>query len=467
MVAAVGTGLKMNRWKEPPGGPMQDLGRWIAEHRVTEVECLVPDMSGVPRGKILPAQRFVQSLTDRGLRLPESIFVQTVTGDYPEEDITNEANGDIYLRPDPATVRLVPWYDEPTALVISDSFHADGRPVDISPRQVLRRVLALYEQKGWKPIVAPELEFFLVKPNPDPDEPLSPPVGRSGRAETGRQSYGVDAVNEFDPLFEQVYDYCKVQGLDVDTLSHEAGAGQMEINFNHGEALDLADQVFLFKRTVRQVGIRHNVYATFMAKPMQNEPGSAMHIHLNLLDSAGGQNLFADPDGSDTAMFRHFIGGLRKYLPTAMLLFAPNVNSYRRIVPDYDAPINVHWGYDNRTVGLRVPHSGHRSRRVENRLAGADANPYLAIAGSLACGYLGIQEKIDPGKPIEGSGYTRAHSLPRHLPEALEKMRLAKPLRDVLGEDFIAALMAVKEHEWDAYQRVVSSWEREHLLLNV
>jgi glutamine synthetase len=239
------------------------------------------------------------------------------------------------------------------------------------------------------------------------------------------------------------------------------------VNFNHGEALELADQTFLFKRTVRQIAMRMGVYATFMAKPMQNEPGSAMHIHQNIVDAKTGQNLFADDRGEDTQLFRWYIGGLRKYLPAAMLLFAPNVNSYRRLVPDFDAPINVHWGRDNRTVGLRVPESGQAARRVENRLAGADANPYLAIAGSLACGWLGIVNKVDPGEPINGSGYTRAHSLPRHLPDALEKLKGARQIRELLGEDFCEAFMAVKEAEWDAYQRVVSSWEREYLLLNV
>jgi glutamine synthetase len=439
---------------------------WMKHNGITEVECLVPDMSGVPRGKILPAGKFLSS-REGGLRLPESIFVQTVTGEYPEEGVTSPANGDVYLTPDFHTLRLVPWYDEPTAQVINDCIYASGEPVTISPRNVLRRILSLYEERGWKPIVAPELEFFLVKSNTDPDYPLEPPLGRSGRPETGRQSYGIDAVNEFDPLFEQVYAFCEAQRLDIDTLSHEAGAAQMEINFNHGDALELADQVFLFKRTVRQVAMRHGLYATFMAKPMQNEPGSAMHIHQNLIDEATGTNLFAQPDGEDTELFRSYIGGLRKYLPSAMLLFAPNVNSYRRLVPDYDAPINVHWGRDNRTVGLRVPDSKAPARRVENRLAGADANPYLAIAGSLACGWLGVAEDIDPGKPIEGSGYTRAHSLPRQLPDAIQKLSQTRALREILGEDFVLALSAVKEAEWEAYQRVVSSWEREYLLLNV
>jgi glutamine synthetase len=332
---------------------------------------------------------------------------------------------------------------------------------------VLRRVLDLYAERGWRPIVAPELEFFLVQVNTDPDYPLVPPVGRSGRPETGRQAYGIDAVNEFDPLFEEIYDFCEAQEIDIDTLAHEAGAAQMEINFNHGEAMEVADQAFLFKRTVRQTALRHKVYATFMAKPLADEPGSAMHIHQSLLDRRTGKNLFAHKNGADTVLFRSHIAGLQRFLPSAMPLLAPNVNSYRRLLPWSDAPINVHWGLDNRTVGLRVPVSAPASRRIENRLAGADANPYLCIAASLACGYIGMAEKMKPSKPIEGDAYKLAHTLPRTLYDALNRLNASKPLRNVLGERFIRAVNAVKQTELNAYQRVISSWEREHLLLNV
>jgi glutamine synthetase len=450
------------------GDSAEAFEAWIRGRAITEVDCLVPDVSGIPRGKILPAAKFLQSVGDRALRIPEAIFVQTISGDYPpEEDVTNPANADVYLRPDLETIRLVPWYVEPTAQVIADCVYADGTPVDISPREVLRRVLRLYERQGWKPIVAPELEFFLVKTNTDPDYPLEPPIGRSGRPETARQAYGIDAVNEFDPLFEDVYDFCDRQDIDIDSLSHEAGAAQMEINFNHGDALGLADQVFLFKRTVRQTALRHKVYATFMAKPMQNEPGSSMHIHQSVHDKQTGANLFAATDDSDTPMFLAHIAGLQKYLPAAMPLLAPNVNSYRRLLRHSDAPINVQWGRDNRTTGLRVPVSSAASRRVENRIAGADANPYLAIAASLAAGYLGAMEKLEPTEPVVGSAYDRAHTLPRHLSDALTKLSRSRPLRKVLGERFVSALSHVKQHEYDAYQRVISSWEREFLLLNV
>jgi glutamine synthetase len=447
---------------------MSSLSEFIGQHRITEVECLVPDLSGIARGKILPAEKFLRILRERGLRMPEAIFIQTVTGEYPDdEDVTSPANFDIYMVPDERTIRLVPWYKEPTAQVISDCVYADGSPVDISPRWVLKRVLELYDERGWQPIVAPELEFFLVQINKDPDYPLVPPVGRSGRTESGRQAYGIDAVNEFDPIFEDVYDYCEAQNIDIDTLTHEAGAAQIEINFNHGDPLALADQVFLFKRTVRETAVRHNVYATFMAKPMQGEPGSAMHIHQSIIDKETGRNLCATSDGEDTPLFLSHVAGLQKYLPSAMPLLAPNVNSYRRLVAGSDAPINVHWGRDNRTVGFRVPVSTPESRRVENRVAGADANPYLAIATSLACGYLGMVQGLEPTDPVKGSAHRLAFTLPRHQSDAINKFNASKPLREIFGERFIAAVTHVKQAEYDAYQRVISSWERENLLLNV
>lgn len=447
---------------------MQEIEEFLKEHRIDEVECLVPDMAGIARGKILPAQRFLQGMARNGLRLPEAVFVQTVTGDYPDDGIvTSAAMGDIYLVPDPSTIRIVPWYDEPTAQIICDPYHIGGKPVEIASRTVLKRVLNLYEERGWVPDVAPELEFFLVDVNTDPDYPLISPIGRSGRRETSRQSYGVDAVNEFDPLFEDVYDFCEAQDIDIDTLSHEGGAAQMEMNFNHGPALKLADQAFQFKRTVREAGLRHKVYATFMAKPMQGQPGSSMHIHQSLVGAKNGRNLFSQRDGKDSKLFHNHIAGLQKHLPAMMPLLAPNVNSYRRLVRDSDAPINTHWGYDNRSVGLRVPHSEPEDRRVENRVVGADANPYLAIAASLACGYLGMTERLKPRAPVEGSAYRLAHTLPRTLFDALHRFNGSRSVKKVLGAKFVDAVTLVKETELDAYQQVISSWEREHLLLNV
>lgn len=445
---------------------MVEIEPWLKERGITEVECVVADINGIARGKILPGYKFLRSL-EEGLRLPESIFIQTVTGDYPEEEVIDPVDRDVRLRPDPATIRLVPWYEEATAQVIADCFHHDGSPVEIASRHVLRRVMALYAAKGWRPAVAPELEFYLTRINEDPDYPLQPPVGRSRRPETGRSSYGIEAANEFDPVFEDVYDWCEAQEIDIDTLTHEAGAGQMEINFNHGEPLELADQAFMFKRTVRQAALKHGIYATFMAKPMEGEPGSSMHIHHSLYDRATGRNLFAGEGGPYSELFLQYIAGLQKYLPAAMPLLAPNINSYRRLRRYSTAPINTQWGVENRTAGLRVPESGPEARRVENRVAGADANPYLAIAASLACGWLGIEQGLEPTDPIKGSAYRLAQTLPQQMPEGLRKLSASAPLKECLGEAFVEALLAVKQAEHEAYQNVISSWEREHLLLNV
>jgi glutamine synthetase len=444
-----------------------ELKEWLKEHRITEVEMMVPDMAGIARGKILPTKKFLSGLDNDTLRLPESVFGQMVTGaDADTKALTYQAP-DMILVPDADTICVVPWYREPTAQVVCDCHDRKDKPVMVAPRQILKNVLALYKEKGWHPIVAPELEFFLAQKNIDPDYPLLPPAGKSGRPQTGRQAYSIDAVNEFDPLFEDMYDYCEAQDIGIDSLIHEDGVAQVEINFNHGDPLQLADHTFLFKRTVRHAALRHDIYATFMAKPYEAEPGSAMHIHQSIVD-VKGRNLFSSKGGKDTRLFMAYIAGLQKNLPAAMPLIAPYVNSYRRLVRYLSAPVNTHWGHENRTVGLRIPESEAKNRRIENRVPGADANPYLAIAATLACGYLGMVQNLSPTKPMEGNAYeSMRYQLPRHLLDAIQRFRASQDLRELLGEGFVDLYSDVKASEHDAYQQVISPWERQHLLLNV
>jgi glutamine synthetase len=445
-----------------------ELEQWLNEHRVTEIECLVPDLTGVARGKILPREKFTE---DRGMRLPEAVVAMGVTGEFPEEgpyyDVISPNDMDMHLRPDPSTVRIVPWAVDPTAQVIHDCYNKHGELIAFAPRSVLRRVCELFAAEGWGPVVAPEIEFYLVARNTDPDIPLKPPIGRSGRAETSRQAYSIDAVNEFDPLFEDVYEYCEKMELNVDTLIHEVGAGQMEINFFHDHPLGLADEVFMFKRTVREVALRHDMYATFMAKPIAGEPGSAMHIHQSVVDAATGRNLFSNEDGTPSQAFYWYIGGLQRYIPAAMALFAPYVNSYRRLARFTAAPINIQWGTDNRTVGIRSPLAAPAARRIENRVIGADANPYVALAATLACGYLGMKNRIEPAAECKGDAYLGDYQLPRSLDEALQLLRKEKDLAVVLGEAFVTVYTEVKEIEVAEFMKVISPWEREHLLLHV
>ncbi len=281
---------------------MERIDEFLRKHHITEIEAIIPDMAGTARGKIIPRSKFESG---ESMRLPQAVMIQTVTDDYPDHGtFTGITDPNMVCVPDASTIRLIPWATDPTAQVIHDCVHFDGTPVAISPRRVLRQVLQKYADQGWRPVVAPELEFFLVDVNRDPDLPLQPPVGRIGRAETGRQAYSIDAVNEFDPLFEDIYEYYELQELEVDTLIHEVGAAQMEINFLHGNALNLADRVFLFKHTVREAALRHKMYAIFMAKPMENEPGSAMHVHQSVVDEdTGRSNLFSDRNGEATGLF--------------------------------------------------------------------------------------------------------------------------------------------------------------------
>ncbi|MBI3154909.1 MAG: glutamine synthetase [Burkholderiales bacterium] len=444
------------------------LEQWLDDKGVTEIECLVPDLTGVARGKILPREKFTE---DRGMRLPEAVVAMGVTGVFPSEgpyfDVISPTDHDMHLRPDPSTVRIVPWATDPTAQVIHDCYDRAGNLIPYAPRSVLRRVCELYAAEGLDPVVAPEIEFYLVARNADPDVPLKPPIGRSGRSETSRQAYSIDAVNEFDPLFEDVYDWCNRMELNVDTLIHEIGAGQMEINFFHAHPLGLADEVFLFKRTLREAALRHDMYATFMAKPIAGEPGSAMHVHQSLVRRSDGRNLFSKEDGSTSPEFHWFIGGLQRYIPACMALFAPYVNSYRRLARYTAAPINIQWGTDNRTVGIRSPVAPPAARRIENRVIGADANPYVALAATLACGYLGLKHRIDPSPECKGDAYLADYQLPRSLGEALALLRGERELAGVLGENFVTVYSEIKEVEYAEFMKVISPWEREHLLLHV
>jgi glutamine synthetase len=365
--------------------------------------------------------------------------------------------------PDIKSICVAPGFRTPTAFVVADALHRSGEQFEVAPRYVLKRILAKYAEMGWEMVVAPELEFYLTEVNSDPDLPIVPPRGRSGRAESSPQPYGLESVTEFEDIIEEIYDNAEIASLQLDTMIHEGGTAQLEINFNHGEPVAVCDQVVIFKRIVRQVALKHGVYATFMAKPMESQPGSAMHLHISAQDK-NGTNLFGTAEGL-TPDFHHFVGGLQRYLPEVVPLFAPNVNSFRRMRPAHSAPINVQWGLDNRSCGLRIPVSSPRNTRIENRLPGADANPYIAIAATLAAGYIGLRDKVEPLPLIHSNAYNQARTLPRNLDGALKQMINCQPIIDLLGESFINAFYQIKMNELEAYDEVISSWERDHLLL--
>ncbi len=437
---------------------------YIGNRRVDEVECVIGDIAGVARGKAMPAAKFAKQTN---YFLPNSIFLQTITGEWADNPFDAFTEPDMILEPDWSTATAAPWTADVTLQVIHDAKDQLGNPVGFSPRNVLRRIVKLYNDQGWTPVVAPEMEFFLTARNIDPNLPVEPPMGRTGRKAAGKQAYSLSAVDEYGKVIDDIYDFAEAQGLEIDGILQEGGAGQIELNLAHGDPVRLADDVFFFKRLIREAALRHDCFATFMAKPIAGEPGSAMHIHTSVVDMKTGKNIFSGPKGVETDAFQHFIGGLQKHLGAGVALFAPYVNSYRRYVPDFAAPINLEWGRDNRTTGLRVPISSHAARRVENRLPGMDCNPYLGIAATLACGYLGLMNKVMPRPEFSGNAYIDSDEIPTTLGDALDLLEEDTALTEVMGADFCKVYDSVKRNEYKEFQQVISPWEREHLLLNV
>ncbi len=438
--------------------------RFTEGRRIDEVECIIADIAGVARGKAMPASKFA---TQKNYFLPNSIFLQTITGEWADNPSGLFTEPDMILVPDFTTTTAAPWTADITLQVIHDAYDQAGAFVPTAPRNVLRRIIALYNARGWTPVVAPEMEFFLTARNIDPNMPVIPPMGRSGRRAAGKQAYSMSAVDEYGKVIDDIYDFAEAQGFEIDGILQEGGAGQVEINLAHGDPIRLADEIFFFKRLIREAALRHDCFATFMAKPIEGEPGSAMHIHHSVVDTDTGRNIFSDIEGAETEPFLHFIAGLQNHLPAAVALLAPYVNSYRRYVPDFAAPINLEWGRDNRTTGLRIPISAPEARRVENRLAGMDCNPYLGLAASLACGYLGLMEGVTPRAECTGDAYMAETDLPYNLGDALDLLEEDTALRDVLGEEFCLVYDSVKRNEYKEFLQVISPWEREHLLLNV
>ena len=437
---------------------------YIGDRRVDEVECVIGDIAGVARGKAMPAAKFAHQTN---YYLPNSIFLQTITGEWADNPFDAFTEPDMILEPDFTTATAAPWTADVTLQVIHDAKDQEGNLVAYAPRNVLRRIVQLYADQGWTAVVAPEMEFFLTARNIDPNQPVIPPMGRSGRRAAGKQAYSLSAVAAYGTVIDDIYDFAEAQGLEIDGILQEGGAGQIELNLAHGDPIRLADDVFFFKRLIREAALRHDCFATFMAKPIAGEPGSAMHIHTSVIDSKTGKNIFSDKKGDETEAFMHFIAGMQNHLTGAIAVLAPYVNSYRRYVPDFAAPINLEWGRENRTTGLRIPISSPAGRRVENRLPGMDVNPYLGIAATLACGYLGLMEKRAPRPEFTSNAYIDSDDIPTNMGDALDLLEEDKALCEVFGNDFVKVYDSVKRNEYKEFLQVISPWEREHLLLNV
>ncbi|MFF2509068.1 glutamine synthetase family protein [Streptomyces sp. NPDC058067] len=440
----------------------------LAADGIDVVRVTYPDLIGTDRARDVLLDH-LPSARDHGLA-----FCRAVYHTSPQGDVVPVAGGldaglpDVTVRPDLSTLRALPWEPGVAWCLGESTDPATGSPSPESPRDLLRSVLARCEQAGLRPVVGPELEYFLLEPD------TAAPTGwrRYGQGVTGAvytAGLRADADNHLLPALRRLRD------LDIGVISgnHEFDAGQFEINLNHSEAMDAADRAFLFKAAVKELARKEGKLATFMAKPFNDAGGSGFHLHFSgesaesADDSAtgtgAGHNVFDDPTGayglSDTA--RHAVAGILAHAPALAALLNPTVNSYKRFGPDTLAPWLVDWGLDNRSAMVRVPPERGCGTRLELRLGDASANPYLAVAALCAAAVLGIQDGNEPPAPLEGYGYDPEKSppLPTTLPAALDALEADDALTEVLGKAFTASFLSYKRNEVERFNHHVTDWE--------
>lgn len=452
------------------GESLREVRAFLAEFPDTQaVDVIFADLAGVVRGKRYPVADLSRIFGD-GLAFPASSFLLDTAGANTDAGGRGFSDGDpdCFAVPIPDTLDRVPWSAQPLAQVLLTCRQRDGQPLFFEPRNVLARVAQKLKSKlGLTACVAFELEFYLIDRARGaagaPQPPFSPATGERDRA---TQVYGMDQVDAFGTVLTDIVESCRAQGVPTGAISAEYAPGQFEINLRHVEdPLAAADDCVLFKRAVKGVARKYDMQATFMAKPYPEEAGNGMHLHISLFD-AQGRNVLDDGSGGISDSFRHALGGLLATLPEAMAFLAPNINSYRRYQPDIFVPIRRSWAEENRSVALRVPLGSGTAKRVEHRMPGADANPYLTLAALLAGMHHGIANKLDPGPPASGNAATAFDpGLPMRPRRALQRLRRGKLLRDYLGKDYVDLYVQAKEAEYESFEAAITPQEYQWYLL--
>jgi glutamine synthetase len=450
----------------PVGRPEEARAFLEANPDVEAVQLVLTDANGVGRGKNI-AREELDGLYGSGRNVAGSILGLDITGEDVEETglVWEVGDADQTCRPVPGSLSRAPWLARPTAQVLGTMFELDGRPAVADPRHVLARAVQRLQSSGFTPVVAVELEFYLLQRGSDGR--LQPAGGLiTGTPSRRIDAYGLGRLDDMSPLFDELYGAARSQGLPVRTLMSEYAPGQFEVTLEHrADALRAVDEAVLFKRAVRGIAARHGCVACFMAKPFAGMAGSGMHLHASLADHTG-RNAFASDDPAGTELLRHAIGGMRDTLADGMAVFAPHANSYRRFRAMSYAPVAATWGVNNRSVSLRVPAGPPASRHVEHRVAGADANPYLVAALVLGGMRHGIERRIDPGPAVRGNGYAQAQSgdLPTQWHAALELAARSEFLADALGPEFLSVFLAIKRRESEKFGALVSDRDYEWYL---
>lgn len=440
---------------------------------IESFDLLISDLNGVLRGKRIPRDNLVRAYRN-GINLPASLFALDINGNTIEETGLGLATGDSdrVCRPLPGTLMPTPWLREGRqAQLLMTMQEIDGRPFFADPRQVLGHVLAGFSARGLTPVVALELEFYLVDRRRD-DLGLAQPPCSPGTGERATQSqlYSINELDEYADFLEEIQQAAIEQQLPLDTALKECAPGQFEINLIHcDDALKACDSAVLLKRLIKGVALNHGFEATFMAKPYGNEAGSGAHVHISLIDGEG-HNIFAsdDEDPLGTPALKQAIAGLLELMPASMAIFAPNLNSFRRFQPGLYVPMAPSWGYDNRSVAVRIPSGPNAARRIEHRVAGADANPYLLLATLLASVLHGLNNELAPPTPIEGNAYEQLEpTLTNSWQQALDLFAASEILAESLGRDFHHVYLANRLGERDQTMQTVSSLEYDWYLRHV
>lgn len=424
------------------------------------VEAVLPDLAGGLRGKWITRDKLAAAF-DGELKLPVSATVFDSWGRDVETWVFAGGDGDGRCCPDADSLAVMPWAARPMGQVLMSIGLEDGSPNPLDPRNVLRRLQARFNALDMHPVVASEMEFVLLHAERDAQgRPRHTQTDSLGGALGSGQTYGLEAMASVEDYLHDVRDACALQSLPVDALIKESAPSQYEINLLHrADALQAADQALLLQRLIRGVARGHDMIASFMAKPFGDLPGNGMHLHCSLIDGTG-RNLFDDGSEAGSDLLRHAIAGCLETLPDVMLLLAPNFNSYRRFQRGMHSPLAPCWGYENRTVAVRVPLSDGADRRIEHRVAGADAQPHLAVAALLAGMLYGIENQLEPPPAIEGNAYEQLEpTLPRHWEDALERFRTSRFVAEYFGASLQEVFSLIKQQEIDEFARHVSPLE--------
>jgi glutamine synthetase len=436
-----------------------DIVGWLAQNEQVEVlHTAVCDLNGIMRGKRIPIQQ-ARRIVEGGIRMPLSIVGVDVWG----EDIVGNplvySGGDTDGICNPTGRGALPinWTTRPSAMIPLWLFQDAQTPFLGDPRQALALVVRRYAELGLQPVVATELEFYLV--DPDADSAVAPISPYTGKRLDSDAILSLDELEDFGEFFREVYQQCETQNVPADTAVAENGVGQFEINLLHTSPLKAADDAVLFKRIVKGVARKHKLVATFMAKPYGMRSGNGFHVHFSLDDSEGN-NVFDDGTDSGSEIMHHAVGGLLAAMAESTLLFAPHFNSYRRLRPDTHAPSAISWGYENRTTAVRIPGGNPKSRRIEHRVAGADANPYLVVAGILGAALAGIQDEIKPPKPFVGRAYSeRLPKLPADWASAVNAFEDGAMIQRIFDPVLQSMFVACKRQEIAGFASQVTDLE--------